>query len=61
VAKKQVSVYAGTFEAMVLRAWRDASVRYPARQPFSGLADDGAPTFVKTRKMSWRQTFCYGL
>ena len=49
VAEKRVSTYAGTYEARALKVWRDASERYPRQQPFSGLADDGVPTFSETR------------
>jgi hypothetical protein len=28
-AEKQVSIYADTYEAMALKAWHDASERYP--------------------------------
>jgi len=60
-AEKRVSTYADTYAAKALKVWHDASERYPVRQQFSGLADDGAPTFVRTREMSWRQTFSHGL
>lgn len=60
-AEKRVSIYAGTFAARALKVWHDASERYPVRQPFAGLADDDAPTFAKTREMSWHQTSSHGL
>jgi len=60
-AEKRVVISAGTSAARALNVWHDASERYPARQPFSGLADDDAPIFSKTREMSWHQTFSDGL
>ncbi len=60
VAETRASTYAGTYAARALKAWHDASERYPERQSFFGLVGNGAPTFAKMREMSWHQTSCRG-
>jgi hypothetical protein len=59
--EKQASAYAGTFATRALKGWHDASERYPVRRQLSALSYDDVSTFVRTREMSWHQTFSHGL
>jgi hypothetical protein len=60
VVEKRVLTYVGACEARAVKTWHDANERCPGQQPFSGLADDGAPAFVEMREMSWHQTSSHG-
>ena len=57
VAKKLVSRYAGAYSAIILNTWHGANERYPRQQSFFGPAYDDAPSFVKTRELSWSNFF----
>jgi len=61
VVEKRVLTYVGVYEARAVKTWHDANEHCPKQQPFSGLADDGAPAFAKMREMLWHQTSSHGL